>query len=382
MFEGMASKHGSSSDCAIARRLVVLVAALTASVLVTGGVTSAAGESGRPAGRLAIVSGGGLLVIGARTGAKREVATVVVSAPAWSPNGRELAYVAAGVYTGHSSLRSKSISSGKDRMISRLGGALSTGPAWSPRGDRVAFALDAAVDGSNHVDVVDRDGRHRHVVERDAAAFQVPQWSPDGTRIAYLRDSGGAGATIWVVRARGGDRHAVREGVLDYPESVSWSPDGKRIAFVGSRGEGAAVMTMLANGARPRSVAAVHTTSDEAAVGNVRWSPGSGRIAFVRWTADAYGQRAASQLCLADARGGGERVLVRAQYIDELAWSPDGRWLAYLTEDRATGPMRVWLVRADGSSNHRLARVGEEASGLDWGRSPPASARARGYGRG
>jgi Tol biopolymer transport system component len=178
----------------------------------------------------------------------------------------------------------------------------------------------------------------------------------------------GAGAAIWVVRGDGSGRRLLRRDALDYPDSLSWSPDGRSIAFVaraGATGNGAALVVADANGSHARVVAAASPAPEEELVGNVHWSP-VGRIAFISWAADP---RDGDSIYVA-GRQGDARLLIRARYIDEAAWSPGGRWLAYLTEDpeSASGlPFSVWIVRADGSGKRLVARLNEQSNGLTWG---------------
>src|SRR5262249_24431295 len=156
------------------------------------------------------------------------------------------------------------------------------------------------------------------------------------------------------------------------------SPEGGRIAFVGlvgSRETGAALVVASANGARSRAVAGIAGDPDQASVGNVRWSPTGGRIAFLRWGQDAETDDALSVI---DLRTDRERVISRAGSMDDVAWSPDGRWLAYLAENpaRPSGvPFSIWLVRADGSAKHRIARLYERCDALAWGRAPAPDSR-------
>ena len=354
-------------------RSTVLLSVALAFIATTAqvGSTAAAPASG-PKGRIAVVAGGGLSVISAATGARRELDTGVMSAPAWSPDGRELAYVAGGTFAGREALRATSLG-GRQRVITGIPSGISTGPAWSPRGDRLAYTLDWTFDGSSRLLLVDRDGRHRRLVEKDVSAYQVPPWSPDGRQVAYRKDSADGSQSIWVARANGRGRRLVRGRALDYPDSIAWSPDGRRIAFVGEASPaaaGASIMIGNADGTGPRSIASVVSTYDDASVGNVSWSPSGGAIAYVRWTLNEYGDRIASDLCVADPRGSGSRVLARSEIVDELSWSPDGKWLAFLTDEAAPDgsgrSMRIWLVRRDGTGKRPLARVGQEASGLAW----------------
>jgi dipeptidyl aminopeptidase/acylaminoacyl peptidase len=335
------------------KRLIFLAATLTALAL-AGGAGGSSGRYSGPKGRIAVEGNGYLSVINAGTGARREVAWIVESAPAWSSDGRALGYVADGA------LRWTSFPSGRQRVITGVGSKFSMGPSWSPRGGRLVFTLHGALAGTARLVVVGPDGRHRHVVDRSASSYQIPEWSPTGREIAYFRDSGDDSA-IWTVHPDGRGRRVLRRGVLDYPGSLSWSPDGRRIAFVGrpgASGAGVAVLVANANGTRPRAVASVTTEFDEASIGSVRWSPAGGRIAFLRWVPDGVSD---TSLCITDRRGV-ERVLIRDRFIDDLAWSPDGRWLAYLTED----PNTVWVVRADGSGRRRVSRLSEENEALAW----------------
>jgi dipeptidyl aminopeptidase/acylaminoacyl peptidase len=47
------------------------------------------------------------------------------------------------------------------------------------------------------------------------------------------------------------------------------------------------------------------------------------------------------------------------------AWSPDGRWIAYLRRDN--GVTQVWRVRADGSAAQALTHLATDAESVTWG---------------
>jgi Tol biopolymer transport system component len=345
-----------------------------ATVLALAGGASGTGATDRPTGRIAVSVNGGLYFIKPqRAGFGPLVAWTVVGAPAWSPDGRELAYVAGGY------LSTRSVASGGQRNLASVGERFSAGPKWSPRGNRLALMLDSAAGETTRLVVLDRTGGHRHVIEQNVLPFQVPQWSPDGRRIAYLTVSGRDGVpAIAVIRPDGGGRRVVRRGIPDQPDALSWSPDGRRIAFVGPAANDPDHPTILvanANGTKARAVAGLAAASANAEVGNLRWAPAGHRIAFLRSLRRADGGLAYSELVVADAQGGGERVLVRTTYVGAVSWSPSGRWIAYVAEnpeDAATVGLSVWIMRADGSGRRRIGRLREQVddAGLSWGRSP------------
>jgi Tol biopolymer transport system component len=64
-----------------------------------------------------------------------------------------------------------------------------------------------------------------------------------------------------------------------------------------------------------------------------------------------------------DLRSGRLRRLkhVRHDYIHAIAWSPDGQELAFVTE--YTG---LWVVGADGTNRHRIARHVDWNAELAW----------------
>lgn len=68
----------------------------------------------------------------------------------------------------------------------------------------------------------------------------------------------------------------------------------------------------------------------------VRWAPNSRRIAFLRHASGAH------ELVVHDVAAGSETILVNsATALRELAWSPDGKFLAY--QQREITPLPAWL---------------------------------------
>jgi len=48
------------------------------------------------------------------------------------------------------------------------------------------------------------------------------------------------------------------------------------------------------------------------------------------------------------------------------AWSPDGRWIAYVRTETGRPIKEIWLVHPDGTSNHRLTNLQASSDNPAW----------------
>jgi Tol biopolymer transport system component len=143
------------------------------------------------------------------------------AAPAWSPDGRKIAFVRRAGST--SDIFVVESSGGAARQLTRHDLGENVGaPAWSPDGTRIAFPSFGGLV------VIHSDGSGRRFLSTlGGRAFGDPDWSPDGTRIAL------GGCAIAVLNADGrGYRELTGSGVRE--GQPSWSPDGRKIVFVRS----------------------------------------------------------------------------------------------------------------------------------------------------
>jgi Tol biopolymer transport system component len=235
------------------------------------------------------------------------------------------------------------------RLDGSGGHALGRGdyPAFSRTGS-LAFTL-------NGVWVARDDGtRRRQIVPRfaDYLAYASPTWSPDGRRIAYIRvDSGHETSELWVVDRDGKRLHGLAG--VHAAASPTWSPDGRWIAYAGDGG----LSEASPDGERRRLLLAGEAWFPA-------WSPNGTEIAFERSS-----PAAATTLLLDVATGAVRRVERHAGPLGPLAWSPDGRWLAFTTQRAGAGGafVEVHALRvADGSERSVARTYVQSLDGLSW----------------
>jgi TolB protein len=145
--------------------------------------------------------------------------------PAWSPDGRRLAYVS--FERGNSAIYIQEIATGARRLVSSFKG-INGAPAFSPDGNQLAMALSRT--GNPEITILDLTTNQFTQVTRNLAIDTEPVWLPDGRELLFTSDRGGR-PQIYRVSAAGGEAARVSfQG--DYNARISVSADGQRWAMV------------------------------------------------------------------------------------------------------------------------------------------------------
>jgi len=214
---------------------------------------------------------------------------------------------------------------------------------WSPDGRAIAYT-DSNVTGTFVTDL--RSGVTREIVSKSS---EPVSWSPDGKWMLINREIGDFKAQLWLARS---DGSGFRQ-VTDYVPlgGVSWRSD-TRVEFAGVPNE---------DGNAPARLILIDLRTDKltelAKLGYasaVAWSPDGRRLAYT--ANDVYTMNT-------DGTGRHPLGLPNLDPIDnqQLAWSPDGQNLVAVRYDnfyKGGGPIdELWSVSADGSHRRQLTRV-------------------------
>ncbi len=156
--------------------------------------------------------------------------TVVVSpeplmSPAWSPDGKRLAYVS--YEQRKPAIFVQTLATGKREKIAAFPG-INGAPAWSPDGSHLALTLSKG--GSPDIYIYNLATRKLRRLTSSYAIDTEPAWSPDGKRLVFTSDRGGS-PQIYAIPVQGGrPRRLTFEG--SYNARAVFSPDGRHLALV------------------------------------------------------------------------------------------------------------------------------------------------------
>jgi Tol biopolymer transport system component len=314
-----------------------------------------------------------------RPGTSQRQGCALDTAPAWSPDGKTIAfsreYTGLGVGTPSTDIEVMRADGSRLRSLYRCSGDLCAqvmAPAWAPDGDAVAYV--PMVEGDPVIQSTTLAGKTSTIRTCAGARCLTASelvWSPDGRQLAFFAGGSPLTSDVWVIDRNGTGMHRVARGAecclgwvgrvsLGGKPSVQKTSSSRRprlsgsIAYdVNTQTSGSqAIAILTAGGVRGFPIRA-QIAVDPA------WSPDGREIAF-------GGQRGQenTNIYVADRDGSNVRVLTHFRHgAVQPAWSPDGRTIAFTLGDGG-----IELVSASGGRLRRLTYRGSDPAWAPSGR--------------
>lgn len=208
-----------------------------------------------------------------------------------------------------------------------------------PDGQQIAYFAQTSY-ADFDLRLLDLDRRLDIALLNDPLQPDTLRWSPDGERLGFIANRSGI-PVLTLMDMRSGTLYNVESTA--YPHAIRtfvWSADNIHI-----------LLLLSVSGGLNRTTLRVLDTRDDSGVdlltGDITaadWSPDSTQVAYLEMTRSATGSRAdLNLLTLAD---GSIRTLLTTDGTQgEVHWSPDGRLIAYSTNNRDYGRLFAYDLR-------------------------------------
>ncbi len=177
---------------------------------------------------------GALFVVDTADGEVRQIGygLETMISPAWSPDGRSLAYVSLSGRSKLATLDAAGAWEGEVEPVELTDGALEVDePAWSPDGVTIAFTVTTE-NGDNEIWTIPAQGGEPQLLLGNA---EGPSFSPDGERLAFV-ELGERESAIAVLDLGSGDITRLTDPA-DRGITPQWSTDGSQIAYTSGTGD-------------------------------------------------------------------------------------------------------------------------------------------------
>lgn len=240
-------------------------------------------------------------------------------------------------------------------------------------GKRAAFVVWEPLPGQQlprgRIWVADAESGNARPLSDGKQETSCPRWSPDGTRLAFLSKAEGEKERpqLHLMKAEGSDAQPLCR-MPNGASALAWAPDGSRIAFISVEGEEPKRDPLVLAPARHRRLWTVRpdhaiaeaVTPPDMSVWEHVWSPDSTQLALYYSPGSDDTDWYSSQIGVVPAEGGAVRQVSDLTWqARSLAWSPDGRQIAYLSgrwSDPGRGSGDIFTVSLERTETRNLTQ--------------------------
>jgi TolB protein len=211
----------------------------------------------------------------------------------------------------------------------------------------VATKRQRALLTSEHFDAISRANGGGHV-----SMTYAPRFSPDGHSVCFSLIVSGKSAIYSMNIVDGRIRRLTNHMAID--TSPAYSPDGRSIVFTSDRSGREKIYIMNADGTNVRRV-----TQGDGKYSQPVYSPRGDFIAFAKQVGNQF------FIGVIRPNGTEERLIVQGYLAEDPSWSPNGRYIVFIWQDRPGRAQTICKVDLTGFFMQKM-NTAHEAKDCSW----------------
>jgi Tol biopolymer transport system component/C-terminal processing protease CtpA/Prc len=281
--------------------------------------------------------------------------------PMWSADGKTLYYVSD--RTGAQNIWSKGVGGGSPKPVTSFRAGRVLWPSISNDGKLIAFehdfeiwTLDPSTGKAGRLNITRAGAPAAPGVEHLTMTDGVTELSlsPDGKKVAYV-----SRGEVFAGNAKTDGDAARITNTPGREYNLVWSPDSRKLVYSSDRDAAGHLYMYDFSKSQETRITSGNDTDHSA-----RFSPDGKTLAFVRGD---------NEIHLLDLAANNDRMLVGGVFgrppfggFPPFVWSPDNRWVAYLSTGQK-GFRNVSVIRTDGTNEHPITFLANSGAGsISW----------------